>query len=421
MSSSILVAFLGALQASASVLLTISYGGLAAYFDLISTRSTVDVSRLAVKLFLPCLLFVNIGSGLNSETIGNYAPIIVWSLAYNIVSIVVASTFTRAFKLPRFVTSAVTFNNATSLPLLLLQSFSESGALSSISGGDTKEAVDRAKSYFLINATISNVLMFSLGPGLLMPQKDNSGEGAGVGETDVEDSGREPSPNDINVEGLEDQGGERIPLLSKKNDRKVASWKRSTQDFLLQFWNPAFVGACIVASKSVLFIGVIVGLVPALHRHFFDENGIFLAWLTISLKNVGNLFASLQVIVVGVKLYSTFVKLRQGQGSASIPLTPTVCILFTRFIIMPVISIPTIYALAAKTRLLDDDPILWFCMMMMPVGPTAMRLTSLADVSKADENEKMIVAKFLALSYIVTPMICFAAVGSLKACEAARA
>jgi len=86
---------------------------------------------------------------------------------------------------------------------------------------------------------------------------------------------------------------------------------------------------------------------------------------------------------------------------------------------MPAISIPLIYVLAAKTHLLSDDPMLWFCMMMMPVGPTAMRLTALADVSKADEEEKNAVAKFLALSYIVTPMICFAAVASLKACEMA--
>ena len=51
-----------------------------------------------------------------------------------------------------------------------------------------------------------------------------------------------------------------------------------------------------------------VGLTPPLKKAFFaspQKGGIFKAWLTASIKNVGELFASLQVIVVGVKLASS--------------------------------------------------------------------------------------------------------------------
>ncbi|KAF5373197.1 hypothetical protein D9757_010555 [Collybiopsis confluens] len=408
MPSSIVVAFLGALEASASVLLTIFYGGIAAYFGLISNKSSIDISRLAVNLFLPCLLFVNLGSDIGLSDIHRFTPIIVWSLAYNLIALFLGSILTRMFKLPRFVTSAVTFNNTTSLPLLLLQSFGESGALSSISGGDTKAAISRAQAYFLLNASISNILTFSLGPRLMSKVNDGPTE-EGDEDVSIVEGGREMSPNQTGPEG---DGGERVPLLAKRTQVRATNWARLTGHFLLQFWNPTFIGACI---------GIFAGLVPVLHHHFFDQGGIFLAWLTVSLKNLGNLFASLQVVVVGVKLHSTFAKIRQGEGSGSLPIFTTACILVIRFIIMPAISIPIIYALAAKTRLLADDPILWFCMMMMPVGPTALRLTSLADVSKADESEKMTVAKFLALSYFFTPMICLAAVGSLKATELAGA
>lgn len=51
----------------------------------------------------------------------------------------------------------------------------------------------------------------------------------------------------------------------------------------------------------------------------------------------------------------------------------------------------------------------------MPTGPPATKLVSLADVSGSDEDEKMSIAKFLTLSYIFSPVICFAVVGSLKA------
>jgi hypothetical protein len=62
------------------------------------------------------------------------------------------------------------------------------------------------------------------------------------------------------------------------------------------------------------------------------------------------------------------------------------------------ISIPLVYVLASKTNVLSDDPILWFAMMLMPCGPPAMKLTALADVSGAGDEEKMSIAKFLTVS-----------------------
>ena len=63
------------------------------------------------------------------------------------------------------------------------------------------------------------------------------------------------------------------------------------------------------------------------------------------------------------------------------------------------ISISIIYLVAAKTDWLSHDPMLWFTMMLMPIGPSAMKLTSLADVNGSNENEKMSIAKFLCVRY----------------------
>ncbi|KAJ3796364.1 auxin efflux carrier [Lentinula aff. detonsa] len=405
--SSILTAFVGSLEAAASVLLTVCYGTLAGYLGLVNDKSAVNLSKLAVKLFMPCLLFVNVGSGVSTETILKYTPIIIWSFGYNIISMTLGTIATKIFKLPPWITPAITFNNSTSLPLLLLQSFAASGALTSISGGDLSDAIRRAESYFLINAAVSNTLTFSLGPTLLHVRTDTDDEEPIIEREHSDLVYIEPSESDNDAQ----ESGENVPLIAKR-PKPRSSWAHSILYFLHQFWNAPFLGACL---------GVFVGLVPPLHHHFFDKDGVFFAWLTVSLRNVGNLFASTQVIVVGVKLHSTYLKMREGQDSGSIPISSTVFVLFARFIVIPAISIPIIYALAAKTHLLSDDPILWFCLMMMPVGPTALRLTALADVSKADEQEKMVVAKFLAISYFVTPLIALAAVASLKASETAQA
>lgn len=74
--SSIITAFVGSLEAAASVLLTVFYGTLAGYLGLVNNKSAVHLSKLAVKLFMPCLLFVNVGSGISTDTILKFTPII---------------------------------------------------------------------------------------------------------------------------------------------------------------------------------------------------------------------------------------------------------------------------------------------------------------------------------------------------------
>lgn len=51
----------------------------------------------------------------------------------------------------------------------------------------------------------------------------------------------------------------------------------------------------------------------------------------------------------------------------------------------------------AKKKMLTDDPVLWFSMMLMPCGPPAIILASLAEL-KGDANTKLQIAKMLMVS-----------------------
>lgn len=62
------------------------------------------------------------------------------------------------------------------------------------------------------------------------------------------------------------------------------------------------------------------------------------------------------------------------------------------------ISVALVYVVAAKTSWLPKNPMLWFVMMLMPAGPSAMKVMVLADVADAEHKDKMIIAKFLAVS-----------------------
>jgi predicted permease len=187
-------------------------------------------------------------------------------------------------------------------------------------------------------------------------------------------------------------------------------------------------------------LGAVIGLVPALHRAFFNdsnEGGIFTAWLTESFKNIGSLFVPLPVVVAGVSLYVSTRKIK-GEGSrAGTPWLTTLFVLVVRFAVWSVISIGFVYLLAKKTHVLGEDPMLWFTMMLMPTGPPAMKLITMVEVSNADEEDEDKIAKLLTvslvslpyrfrhlrlivqISYIISPILAFTVVGSLRASVAA--
>ena len=296
------------------------------------------------------------------ESKANSAIYIVWALFYTLLSMLLGFVATRLFKLPSWITPALCFNNTTSLPLLLVQSFEATGILSRLLGSDsdtTFEAVKRAKSYFLVCSIVGNSLTFALGPKLLDGEEspdeeeedqkkltENGNENGAARGGDLEHG---QSQNGGAQQHAEDSAfvNEQTSLLPdrvvRESERagnksyakgkfywdRLPSWIRSFLDFMYAFLNAPLIGAVI---------GAILGLAPPLHRAFFNtqqEGGFFNAWFTTSVENIGGLFATLQVVVVGVKLSSSLRKMKRGEDSGSVPWKPTLFVLTVRFIIWP--------------------------------------------------------------------------------------
>ncbi|KAM0128800.1 hypothetical protein ACHAO1_008794 [Botrytis cinerea] len=399
----ILPVFLGALQASLTVLLTISYGVIASRFNLLKESSARDISKTAVRLFLPALLITNVGEELKWDTAYRYIPVL------------------------------ICFNNTTALPLLLIQALDTAGIFTNLTMSDSdtsSAALSRAKSYFLVSSMVGNSLTFTLGPRILDDEEvpDEPDEDSKPRYTHSPTESDEEYAHPTNSAGRTAQeeeeytnetstllprtvaqGRNTIAKKSEQQWKKIPRKIRNVMSTLYSFINAPLLGA---------LVGAILGLTPPLHRVFFappSSGGIFKAWLTTSLKNIGELFAALQLVVVGAKLSSSLIRMKKGEASGKVPSLVVITICFIRFILWPIISIGVIYLIASHTGWLDNDPILWFVLMLMPTGPPATKLTALADVSGADEEEKMAIAKFITVSYAVSPLICFAVVGSLKA------
>ena len=96
-------------------------------------------------------------------------------------------------------------------------------------------------------------------------------------------------------------------------------------------------------------IGILLGLVPKLHRALFssyEEGGIFNAWLVSSIENIGTLFTSLQVFLVGCKLGVSFERMKRSsspsspeegveEGSGRVPIRAIVVVYTVRLILWP--------------------------------------------------------------------------------------
>jgi predicted permease len=359
MPSAIVKSLLGAFQAVFSVLLTLSYGVFAARFGMVDPRTAKNISSLCVNMFLPALLITNVGNQINTHNFINYIPAFIWAGVYCVVSIILGKIATKLFKLPSWVVPACAFNNRTSLPLLMTQSLKSTNILESIAGNDVSDAVERAQSYFLINSMVSNVITFSIGQKLL---------GSDIMEENEDGDGNSQQNNCSDDE----QAGESSSLLPKPITSRMAAAEdtASTQfNYLPQKVQSILLYIQSLISPTLLgaVLALVIGLTPPAHKAFFAETaqgGWLNAWFVSSLRNIGELFTSLQMFVVGSKLSDSFTPPR-GLPSPRPPVKAIIVIFAIRFVFWGLISIPFIYFLAAKTQLLAADPMLWWSLMLV--------------------------------------------------------
>jgi predicted permease len=412
----LLPSFLAAIQASLSVLLVISYGSLASYLSLLSPSTTSQISKICVRMFLPALLLTQIGSELHLSSAHRYVAILLWAFFCHFVSFLIGVGAHYGFGMEDWCTAAVMFNNTTSYPLLLIQSLAETGILGSlVPGGNERMGegmVGRAKSYFLVFATVSSCLTFAVGPRLVEGEHAPEIVKESEEESVVDDGGEEGSESEDPRSPTDETGlllppaarhghhssgsvgslkffpsrnnsretRDNNPTLSKPMvyDRRpsvIASrrWRKleeRTKWWLLFFYD--FLNAPLIGAV----LGAIIGLIPALHIAFFadtQDGGIFTAWLTASLKSIGGLFVPLPVVVAGVSLWTAYQETRRGRGGRGTPWATTGFILVVRFVLWPVMSIALVWGMVRKTDWLGEDPMLWFAMMLMPTGPPAMK------------------------------------------------
>ncbi|KAG7580157.1 hypothetical protein FFLO_00128 [Filobasidium floriforme] len=404
---------LSALQASVTVLLILGYGYYLRRSDFVDRKTENGVSKLCVKIFLPCLLFSQIGPLATPENLESYWIVVVLSLAYQLISWLFGFIGVKLFGFPQWIVPCMIFNNATSLPLLLLQALGKIGTLKSLvgEGEEMSEVLARGKVYLLINALVSNLVRFAIGPYMLEAKEDN-GEPFNpqlwlestiseipksmpeLPEWDDHTHGpSNPQPDYPNVQPYPSvENNETSPLLNKNKAKAVSKG--------------VFRAAVVLAKKATSFmnppmwggvLAIISGLIPWLRHSLFDDSGALSAFEQ-SVENLGDLYTSLQTLILGSQLYS-----KAGHRP---PVGAVAYLFLYRFFIVTGVSCGLV---VASRKLLGDyikkDPILDFMLILAPTGPSALSLAAIVSMSDASEETASVVAQTLLVSHIATPLI----------------
>ncbi|KZT72205.1 hypothetical protein DAEQUDRAFT_736344 [Daedalea quercina L-15889] len=399
--STVLDTFVGALEGTISVLLTCFAGYAAARRGLLDRVTVKHLSKLCTSLFLPCLLIVQMGPELTPSFLSRYWIIPLWGLVSTVVALLLGWAGQRLFRLKHWTIIACGRPNSNALPLLLLQSLESTGVLSRLAtnGDDLQETLNRAQSLLLLNAIVQQVVTFQLSPPVLRLDDGHSKSIDGGPGTLRPGPGRIlPITQDEERVGLLDDldgmeetdsidGPAALGAIEDIPDFRWPKHLKFAEKPLKMAWqcmSPPLIGA---------IIALIFGLITPLRETFLDKNGAMYPPITQSVANLGKIFVVLQTFSVGAELALV--------PTARVGILQTVWVLSVRFLVMPALSVLFVWLTAGRGWYVND-PLVWFLLILIPAGPSAMLLVNVAELVDINQGP---IAAYLTISYLLSPLM----------------
>ncbi|KAG9295712.1 hypothetical protein G9A89_001729 [Geosiphon pyriformis] len=370
--------FLVISQSSAQILLICIAGYVCARIGLINSTVQKGISELTVSFLMPCLLFSQVASEVDLETLVRLWPIPAFFSVYAIISYALGEFGGKALRLQKsqrnFVSAGIIFNNLTSISVGLIQSIEKTDVIDILLWGkDDKpsEAASRGISYTLLATLLANLLRWSLGTYLLRKQDEETHIKPLV---DLEEHKAE-----YFTSNGKSSADETTPILRSQNAQSSKSSFHFLVKFMRKIMNPPLYAA---------LIALVVGTTPQLKSLFFGPHAPFYPTITRAMIFIGDTAVPLTLLALGAQLNNQPRKEgRQTFSAVSLVMTG-------RFLIMPIIGI----SLVMLTRSwYIDDPMLWFALMLFASGPTAVNCVNITQFTGAFQDE---MATLLFYSYI---------------------
>ncbi|KAF0457456.1 auxin efflux carrier [Gigaspora margarita] len=371
--------FIASIQSCSQVLLVCFAGYLAAKFEIITTDIKKGLSKLIIKIFLPCFLFANISYSLTIKTLINLWPIPAFFFIFASLSAIFGLIGGKLLKLncpdTKFVVTGIILNNVTTLTLGLLNGIEKTKAIWILKWNENEspqDIVKRGTSYVLIVSLLANLLGWSLGAYLLtkVPEKD-------VPPIPQRFPQNNHSPsNQFQVNN--DQITERTLLL------------RPNSHIIFQVNNDQITGLSIQIARVIFFnfkfmnpplyaalLALIVITIPN-SNYLFAEDDSPLMSIFQAIDYIGSIAIPLTLLTLGAQLYN--LPQSRNENIASI----IAYILTCRLLLMPIIGVSVVFF---TTSYYIDDPMLWFVLILISSGPPAINCANLAQLTNNYQDE----------------------------------
>ncbi|RIB03082.1 auxin efflux carrier [Gigaspora rosea] len=371
--------FFASAQSSAEVLLVAITGYLAAKYEIITPSIQKGIGNLLIKVLLPCLLFSETAADIDLSNLIQLWPVPIFYGIFIIISGLLGVFGGKLLDLSsaetKFVIVGIMFNNITSLLLGLLDGIGNTIAMQILlqnEDDNPAESMKRGKSYVMLAVLLNTLLKWSFGAFLLRKEPSDCHL----------DTRMLPNHNDQIT-----PSNERTPLLpSKKNNNQFIIPQILTKLYTVAY---GFMNPPLMASIAALFVGIIA---PLKNLFFSDQAPLFV--IRHTMEFIASITIPLMLISLGAQLQNL------PRSKAKEMFTSISYVMFCRYLIMPIIGV--IMIISTKS-LYINDPMLWFILMMIASGPTAISCINLVQLTGNFEEE---MAVLLFYSYIcLAPII----------------
>ncbi|CDZ96731.1 mitochondrial carrier [Phaffia rhodozyma] len=345
--------------------------------------TALGLRRISNTLLLPALVISIVGSTTSIQSIKSYWPIIAWTLFAHASSLLVAYVvFYWLFGLPGWIVEALSINNLTAFPLLVLSGMSLSAGLMAHIKNDNLPEVDRIDAsvsqlarglnYILVNAFVSEIartiivrfLLPKSIPAIKLPLDE---------EEDVS-----ITPNSEHSTITPSASNPTAPVSDNEQTPLLASFESppnysATPNIAPSDNRPEGIYSKVNPLVLSGIVALMLAFIPKVQSAVFGsigDGGLIGGTVGSTLGFLGSSFAVLELLGAGGGL-----RFGESLTKDEKPLGAVLSISFWRFAVLPALSITFAYLLKHHTAVSIQDPILYVVLTLTTLTPALLPIS----------------------------------------------